>query len=85
MTLDQEEDLQQKLSSWRSGFSKEKSKGQQQKDKANMLEDAMQRVKESTGINGIDEFIDRFLQFEDANFMWFETHNTLAAGVMCDV
>jgi hypothetical protein len=29
---------------------------------------------------GIDEFIERFLQFEEANFKSFEMHNSLAAG-----
>ena len=31
-------------------------------------------------MTGIDEFIQRFLQFEEANFKSFETHNTLVAG-----
>ncbi len=40
----------------------------------------MQRIQDVTGLNGIDEFISRFLQFEESNFRAFETHNGLVAG-----
>ncbi len=80
MSLDQEEQLQRKLSNWRAGFSKEKSKMDKQKDRADALNEAMQQIREVTGLNGIDEFIDRFLHFEESNFRAFETHNLLLAG-----
>ncbi len=80
MSLEQEEQLQQKLSNWRSGFSKDQAKVSKQKDRAEALDDAMKRIRELTGANGIDEFIDHFLRFEEANFRSFEIHNLLIAG-----
>jgi hypothetical protein len=80
MSLDQEEQLQRKLSNWRAGFSKDKSKVDKQKDRADALNDALQRIRDDTGLNGIDDFIERFLQFEESNFHKFETHNSLVSG-----
>ena len=80
MSLEQEEQLQQKLSNWRSGFSKDQAKVSKQKDRAEALDDAMKRIRELTGAHGIDEFIDHFLRFEEANFRSFEIHNALIAG-----
>jgi hypothetical protein len=80
MSLEQEEQLQQKLSNWRSGFSKDKAKVSKQKDRAEALDDAMKRIRELTGAHGIDEFIDLFLRFEETNFRSFQIHTALVAG-----
>jgi hypothetical protein len=39
---------------------------QRQVDHAEALEKAMQRIRETTSLNGIDEFLDRFIQVKGA-------------------
>ena len=48
--------------------------------KHNIQIPGVQRIRDDTGLNGIDDFIERFLQFEESNFHKFETHNSLVSG-----
>lgn len=81
MTAEEEARLKKKVARGAWGIARDKAHIHLSQEKIQSYEEAFNRIQEATGIQDIDELVDKFIQAEDKNFSLFNYVNELNAEI----
>mmetsp|Transcript_55711 Transcript_55711/g.154330 ORF Transcript_55711/g.154330 Transcript_55711/m.154330 type:complete len:404 (-) Transcript_55711:88-1299(-) len=81
LTIQEEKNLKKKIAQGAWMIGKDKAQIQVSQDKVASYEEAFSRIQSATGINDIDELVDKFIEAEDKNYSLFKYVNQMATDI----